>query len=119
MATKSIEYNLDLWIASIDLRKAFDQIEHPALIEALTSHEVPNSYIQLLIALYGNQTGKANSSRIFNIERGVKQGDTLSTLLFNCILEDAFTRWKSRLSDHGFLMENGRRITNARFADDI
>ena len=27
----SLEYNVDLWIISIDLRKAFDQIEHTAL----------------------------------------------------------------------------------------
>ena len=49
----------------------------------------------------------------------MKQGDIISALLFNCALDVAFLRWRRRLNHHGILMENGRRITNVRYADDI
>ena len=34
----------------------------------------------------------------FDITTGVRQGDTLSTLLFNTVLNFAFDRWKRQLS---------------------
>ena len=49
--------------------------------------------------------------------RGVKQGDALSSLPFNA---GPFRRWKSRLLFEGWLIdENGYRLTNTRYADDI
>ena len=115
----SLEYNVDLWIISIDLRKTFDQIEHTALFDAMREHQVPEAYIHLIGALYSNQSGKVDNSDHFEIRRGVKQGDVISALLFNCALDIAFYRWKQRLGDHGILMSNGRRMTNIRYADDI
>ena len=115
----SLEYNVDLWIISIDLRNTFDQIEHVALFDAMREHQVPEAYIHLIGALYSNQSGKVDNSDHFEIRRGVKQGDVISALLFNCALDIAFYRWKQRLGDHGILMSNGRRMTNIRYADDI
>ena len=46
--SKTIEWNLPLWMVSIDLRKAFDRISYPALFQALREQNVPESYIQLL-----------------------------------------------------------------------
>ena len=55
---------------------------------------VPDGYVELLQRLYAGQTSKvlvdSMPSRSFSIERGTKQGDPLSTLLFNAVLEDAF-----------------------------
>ncbi|TMS33173.1 hypothetical protein L596_000942 [Steinernema carpocapsae] len=57
-------------------------------------------------------------SGIFQIEiqRGVRQGDTISPNLFNAALEETFKelRWE----DQG-LNINGRRISNLRFTDNI
>ena len=92
---------MPLWMLSIDLRKAFDTVDHEALLHALQLHGIDEKYRVLLQVLYSNQYGCANGSRDFPILRGVKQGDVLSAILFNCVLDVAFQRWKTRLSTEG------------------
>ena len=118
--SKTSEWNLPVWIASLDLRKAFDRIEFQHLFEALRVQGIPECYIALLAALYSDQTGSVNGSRSFKIMRGVKQGDVLSAILFSAGLEHAMGHWKTRLVDEGFLVKHGHeRLTNIRYADDI
>ena len=35
MLSKGVEYNVPMWVVSIDLKKAFDRIDHTALFHAL------------------------------------------------------------------------------------
>ena len=50
----------------------------------------------------------------------MKQGDVLNTLLFNCVLDVAFQRFKANLTHEGlFISNNQARVTNIRYADDI
>ena len=65
-------FNLLLWVASLDLSKAFDKIEFDALFAALTEQDVPLPYINLLKALYSNQRGSCDGKTYFQILRGVK-----------------------------------------------
>ena len=62
-------------------------------------------------------------SRPFAIQRGVKQGAPLSSLLFNALLEDIFTTLKSTWKQRNFGIQLGysqsTRLTNLRFADDV
>ena len=83
------------------MRKAFDTIEHKPLLNALRQQGVDEEYIELIRALYSDQTGSVNGSMSFRITRGVKQGDVLSPLIFNAALEMAFREWKHKLHDHG------------------
>ena len=120
MVSKTAEYNLPLYIASLDLKKAFDRIEHKALIEALEVQGLDDPYIALLLDMYSCQTGSANGSRTFQINRGVCQGDVLSSLLFNAALEIVFQRWKEKLRNHGWhIGSNQENLTNTRYADDV
>ena len=57
LAGKHNESNLDLWVASLDMKKAFDRKEHRPLIESLRSDGLAEGYIHLLTALYANQIG--------------------------------------------------------------
>jgi hypothetical protein len=86
---------------SMDLRKAFDTVDHPALFDALHQHGVPIEYIELLRLLYKNQVGSVNESRPSSNERCVKQGDALCAILFNCVVDIVFERWKRRLLHEG------------------
>ena len=123
---KSYEWQLDLWIATIDFKKAFDTVDHNQLWQALSHQNVPEPYINLLKSLYSNQVATVKTDRVsknFNIERGVKQGDPLSSLLFNAALEDLFKQIKHKWRSKAFGIQLGHttdsRLTNLRFADDV
>ena len=79
----ALEFNVPLWLLSMDLRKAFDTVSHDQLFRALGYHGLDPGYIELLKILYINQTGSVNGSRHFDILSGVKQGDILSAIIFN------------------------------------
>ena len=101
MISKGIEFNVPVWIISIDLKKAFDRIEHHALFRALREQEMDPEIIALLERLYSDQHGAVGNYR-FRISRGVRQGDVLSPILFNAVLEHAMRKWKTKLRSHGF-----------------
>ena len=77
--SKGIEYNIPIWIVSIDLKKAFDRIEHAALFHALSEQHCDPELIALLQMLYKNQKGFVGDIEFF-INRGVRQGDILSPI---------------------------------------
>ena len=120
MMATTAEFRMPLWVASLDLKKAFDRLEFASLLQAVSEQGLPNKYTQLLAALYADQTAAVKGSRSFHIRRGVKQGDVISPILFNAGLELAFRRWKQRLGTEGWLLDDaGGRLTNTRFANDI
>ena len=120
MISKTAEFNVPLFIASLDLKMAFDRIEHRSLFEALRDQGLQDPYLALLLDMYGGQTGSANGSRSFSIDRGVRQGDVLSSLLFNAALELVFGRWKMKLGEHGWHINvSTENLTNTRYADDV
>ena len=72
--------------------------------------------------MYENQFGNIGNDKTFRIKRGVRQGDVLSSLLFNAATEMVIRRWKQKLTDHGIKLSNNiqnEKLTNIRFADDL
>ena len=107
-------------MASLDLKKAFDRILHAPLLDALAQQGLEPGYVSLIAALYNGQTAKVNGSRAFSIQRGVRQGDVLSSLLFNAGVESAMRKWKQHLPDDAGIQfsPGAERLTNIRYADD-
>ena len=139
---KAWKNNRPLWICAVDFKKAFDSITWDSIWMALKESKVDDGYISVLQSLYSNQTGTVKfgvESDEFRIERGTKQGDPVSTALFNAVLELCMRRTKKRWracgvkSTHcGFLVKNQEEVrgeldptknsqflTNLRFADDL
>jgi hypothetical protein len=118
------EFQLPLWVAAVDFRKAFDSVEHEAVWSALERLDVPEVYIDVLKRLYSNQGATIvadRTSRRFRVERGTKQGDPISPSLFNSVLEVVMRDIKDSWSRRHFGIDVGvaERLTNLRFADDV
>ena len=60
---------------------------------------------------------------MFEIKKGTKQGDPLSSLLFNTVLQyalkDEIQRWQKNKGMGIFLSDHDHDLTNLRFADDV
>ena len=87
---KCHEQNRELYIAFIDLAKAFDTVNRELLWNALSKFGVPNKFLTILKSLHDNMNARVsiggNKSEPFNVEVGVKQGCVLAPVIFNIYL---------------------------------
>ncbi len=106
VSEKSIEWNETVWMASLDLEKAFDKILHSAVFEGLQKAGVDEATIQAIRLRYSDQHAyvqlEANlRSRLFSILRGVRQGDPMSPLLFTNTIREAMLPLKVKWEEEG------------------
>jgi hypothetical protein len=107
-----------LHLASLDVSKAFDTVSHMAIVEACEGAGLPRPFVEYVRSLYGSATTLLELGRRsvrINVKRGVRQGDPLSPLLFNLVLDRALKRL---LTDVGFRLGTSC-ITALAFADDV
>ena len=120
------EFNLPLWLAAVDFKKAFDTVSHQSLWQALEEQHVPNIYVSMLRRLYCGQKAQVQCdvmSRSFYIQRGTKQGDPISPVLFNAVLEKVMRLLKDKWRREGKGIKVGSAaddfLQNLRCADDL
>ena len=87
---KCHEQNRELYIAFIDLAKAFDTVNRELLWNVLSKFGVPYKFLTILKSLHDNMTAcvsvGGSKSEPFNVEVGVKQGCVLAPVIFNIYL---------------------------------
>ncbi|XP_029641357.1 uncharacterized protein LOC115216295 [Octopus sinensis] len=84
------EYKLPLCVAFVDYKKAFDSVETNAVLNSLQKQGVEAQYVQLLREANSGCTTDIvllSSPVRVPIEKGVKQGDAISSKLFTACLE--------------------------------
>ena len=90
--TKSL--NIDGYILTMDIQKAFDSVDHVFLIEVLKSLNFNEEFIDWIKTLMKNQEScvfnGGVSTGYFPLERGVRQGDPISAYLFILVMEIFF-----------------------------
>ena len=120
------EWGVPLFISTIDFTKAFDSIKHSVYWKSLRFYGIKPAYVKLLQRLYRHQEGTVLTDKeidVFPIKKGTKQGDPLSSLLFNTVLqyslENNLTKWQE--NKKGFRLSDKTEdcLTNLRFADDV
>ena len=115
------EYNRSLGIAYVDLKVAFDSIDHNALRLILTSLGVPMKIVGLMRELYSDTFScvrfDGQLSDWFEVRSGVRQGCTIVLDLFLAPMDWLFQRTVHR----GLLRATlGNEVfTDLDFADDV
>lgn len=118
---KCTEYNVPLHLAFVDFQKAFDTIESWSILNALQNARIDSRYTQIIESIYKEATihirlDETTTTNKIPLERGVRQGDTISPKLFTLALEDIFKKleWNTK-----GINVDGFRLNHLRFADDI
>ncbi|KRZ48391.1 Retrovirus-related Pol polyprotein from type-1 retrotransposable element [Trichinella nativa] len=111
----------ELNIVCVDLAKAFDTVNHSSIDRALRMHGLDaNSRALIAQMVTGSTTvikgdGGVLSHKI-EINQGVRQGDPISPLLFNSVMDELIERLEQ--SGVGYKINNTEVVTLA-FADDV
>ena len=118
---KAREFQKNIYFCFIDYAKAFDYVDHNKLWKILKEMGIPDYLTCLLRNLYAGQEATVRTGHgttdWFQIEKGVRQGCTLSPCLFN--LYPLYIMRNAGLEEaQAGIKIAGRNINNLRYADD-
>jgi hypothetical protein len=107
IAEKSIQFNHTAFFCFVDLTKAFDRLKLADVTECFREREVPEQIVNVIKELNTDTTARIRSnnqiSRPIIIKNGVRQGDSLSPMLFNLIMDKIIA---NLLKELGYRMGN-------------
>ena len=114
----------DVVLVMTDISNAFGSVRHKLIEFALRHYRFSEDFIQLMRSIYEElqvkiQIGKESCTVSQNI--GVFQGDPLSPILFNIVLNLILEPLSNKdvVKEHGITLSGTTRITNCAFADDV
>jgi len=113
--------NNEIHVAYVDFKKAFDLVRHAALLNTLAHYGLRESFIDLVSRLYSDCASdiylNSNPSEPFPIHRGVRQGNTLSPLLFILAI-NPMLEW-IHSSSEGYQFSNSLKVLTATYCNDV
>lgn len=107
-----------LYMATLDLTKAFDRVSTDSILRATTRLGLDPSFTDYLRELYTTFTTNltlGDDSLLVHPSRGVRQGGPLSPILFNTVLDE----WLSGLLPHTGFHSDNIFVDAMAFADDL
>lgn len=120
MVEKQIRRNKEIFIAFVDLEKAFDNVQWKKLFKILKRIGIKYNDRRFIYNMYKSQTvviqidGKEQEAKI---KKGVRQGCILSSMLLKLYIEEAMKELRSEIQKG--IRIGGTMVTYLRFADDI
>ena len=115
------EWQRSLFLNFVDYRRGLDCIHCPSMWRIVALHGIPGKSVKIMKSLYDGSEScvrvNQGHTNFFNIDSGVKQGDALSLLLFNIVLD--FTVKKDENTGRGIEWFAERRLRDLAYANDI
>ena len=109
-------------LVTIDFEKAFDSLDHKFLLKVLHTFNFEPSFIQWIRTFYSNVSScvinNGFATNYFSVDRGVRQGDPLSPLLFILSLEVMACSIRQNDKIRGIKIKN-EEVKLSLFADDM
>lgn len=114
--------NLDCGLISLDQEKAFDRVEHRYLWRVLEAFGFCQNFINCIKVLYSGVESilKVNGGLCapFKVQRGVRQGCSLSGMLYSLAIEPLLQQIRVKL--YGLCLPNCvKNLTLSAYADDV
>ena len=113
---KSREQHRDLYIAFVDLSKAFDSVDRELLWKVLEKCGCPPTFVQVIRSLHDGMKVQVrygcDLSDSFMVSRGVKQGCVLAPILFNIYVQCITRMLAAQLEEHHLISLNYRTDRN-------
>ncbi|PRP79463.1 hypothetical protein PROFUN_12589 [Planoprotostelium fungivorum] len=116
----SLAHNKDLYVIYLDLKKAYDSVEHNVLLNTLYRYKFDRSAIDIIQMLLKDnvlqfKTAHGLSDEI-KVSRGVRQGDVISPTLFLLFINPLIKRLNE--ANLGYQLTETRRKNCTFYADD-
>ncbi|VVC39091.1 Reverse transcriptase domain [Cinara cedri] len=114
------EYNKELQFLFIDFQKAYDCIHRESVMKILKDFQFPNKLINCIMISIMETKVKVKVGDLISdpvlVKSGLRQGDALSPILFNLVLERVIR--EININNQGFKLQDSS-IELLAYADDI
>lgn len=114
-----------VYLAFMDMEKAFDRVPRTKIWECLNKKGVGKKLVRVIKCLYketrNSVISKNSNSEVFTSKEGVRQGGSLSPLLFITFMDELIRETEQRTKTVHIGYRNMERIeiSECAFADDI
>ena len=121
----SKEWGRPLFVAQLDLKKAFDKAKHSAISDALLSKGVSLHHVAILNSLWSQSSmlfklGHLRAARAVKAHRGVPQGAPESPLVFTMLVDEILGPLISKWTEQGLGWALDQVLmTCLAYADDV
>jgi len=115
-----VSHGSNVYMASLDARKAFDRVNHVKLFNILINKGLPGRLVKIIIDWYGKTFSVVKWNDCFSesrsVKSGIRQGGILSPIFFNIYMDVLLNTLKS--SEYGCHL--GRTfVACIAYADDL